>query len=240
MKNLNLIVIIFFLSISAKCQVIGFEGQYGVDNYLDGVIEGIVEKENSGKLYINRDFGQGPTILTYPETIYIGGYYNKSIIYNKSNPSLEITFYKDNSQKIIIKRIEYSSDNKRTYPYVNGKYPSDYRSILNEDFNGNLENIINNEINIVRNSLNGYDPNYLVQFNSRKNQNNNNDKKLLTGKIKKWQNKKVFSGNDCDDLFDDDVLAEKNNMLKEAILLITIRLNKCKTTEKFFVIKKRA
>lgn len=226
----------FTITINAQKNdiVIGNIGKYGITTYMGGTIEGILQDDKLGGMYISECCGEGPYIIIDGSSITIGGVYNKSISYSTdSNTFLNIDIYTDTSQKIKLKNIHYTSNKKMTTPCINGE--EDIRNRIYENFNGNLQQLIDSEINIARKSIVGYNPEYVNQFNNKKNQTNNsiqsNAKQSYPNKLKLWQNKTTFNATDFDNLFEDVMLLENNKMFSEAIILMTIYINHSKSSE---------
>lgn len=242
MKKIFLFNLFLLLSFKTYAQsndiIIGNLGQYGVATYMGGTIEGVLQDDGRGGLYISDCCGVGPYIIIENEYVKIGGVYNKYIDYSAeaSNPYLSIDIFKDTAQKIKLKNIRYSSNRKITTPCINGE--DDTRNQIYETFNGNLQQLIEVEIKTARSNISGYNPDYILQYKQKKNKSEvdvqSTAQKIIPNKIKNWQNKKTFTSEDCDKIFEDVMLAENNKMLNEAVILISIQINKCKSSGKLY------
>jgi len=211
---------------------VGEVGQYGIKTYEDGTIEGILDENMQ-----IREYGSlGPYIIIDENRIKIGGFYNKSINYLKDDNTLFIDIYKDTSQKIKLKEIVYSSDRKITTPCINGE--EDFRNMVYEDFNGDIQQLVKSEINIARKSILSYEPDYMNQYNNKKNQHSNTVKSNFSKRLKFWQNKTVLKTSDFDELYEDVILYENNKMFSEAIKLLTIHIKYSKSNESLLSSKK--
>ncbi len=195
-KLIFLILGFSLLSQFSYSQIKGKVGKYGIDKlpddlYENGTIEGIVQNVN-GKLIIKDclkcENSPGPIIMIYNNWVQIGGKYNKKIDYFKggsvTQPFLSIEIYKDNSRDLV-QEIYYTKNNKRTST-IDSFGSLDYNNSVNEKFDGNFQEIINNEITKARNSIVGY--NLFVKEKNSNSQNSSvvSNNKSTTTKPKKY------------------------------------------------------
>jgi len=196
-KLIFLILGFSLLSQFSYSQIKGKVGKYGIDKlpddlYENGTIEGIVQNVN-GKLIIKDclkcEDSPGPIIMIYNNWVQIGGKYNKIIDYFKggsvTEPFLSIEIFKDNTRELV-QEIYYTKNNKRTSPVNFWNSSVDYNNSVNEKFDGNFQEIINNEITKVRNSIVGY--NLFVKEKNSNSQNSSvvSNNKSTTTKPKKY------------------------------------------------------
>lgn len=216
MKNIVLNFILLLFAVSVKSQNTGIEGQYGILNYGDYTLEGVVQNSTINK-----------GIKIYKDgSVYIEGIGNKYISY--ANNTLTIEYNKDNSRNNHIKQIEYYGGQKITSNYVNGDW--DYKKRIFEEYKGDIKKVLYEEIALARNSINGFSQEKYIAYQKLINGSVDDDKKKIAGKIKIWQSKQVFKAVDCDKLFEDYLFAKENKMYSQAIQLISINLNKCRKT----------
>jgi hypothetical protein len=216
MKKIVLNFMLLLFAVSVKSQDTGIEGQYGILNYGDYTLEGVVQ---------NSTINQG--IKIYKDgSVSIEGMGNKNISYG--NNILTIEYNRDNSRKNHIKQIEYYGGQKITTNYVNGDW--DYKKRIFEEYKGDVKKVLNEEIALARNSINGFSQEKYIAYQKLINGSVDDDKKKIAGKIKIWQSKQVFKAADCDKLFEDYLFAKENEMYPQAIQLISINLNKCRKT----------
>jgi hypothetical protein len=222
MKKIVLNFLLLLFAVSVKSQNTGIEGQYGILNYGDYTLEGVVE--NSGIRSTN--YG----IKIYKDgSVYIGGINNKFISYNDGD--LTIQYNSNNSINTPIKEIRYSKSyggSKTTTKYNNGDW--DYKNRIFEEYKVDIKKLLNEEIALARNSINGFSQEKYIAYQKIINGSTGDDKNKLAGKIKIWQSKQVLNAVDCDKLFEDYLFAKDNEMYPQAIQLISINLNKCKKT----------
>ena len=216
--KIKLIFLLFGLSLISQIsysQIKGKLGKYGINKlqenlYQNGTIEGIVQNIN-GKLTIKDclkcDDSPGPILMIYNNWVQIGGKYNKIIDYFKggsvTEPFLSIEIFKDNTRELV-QEIYYTKNNKRTSPVNFWNSSVDYNNSVNEKFDGNFQEIINNEITKVRNSIVGY--NSFVKENNSNSQNSRvvSKNKSTTNKQKKISPPEGLSTHDLGKWMDSD------------------------------------
>lgn len=225
MKKIVLNFMLLLFAVSVKSQDTGIEGQYGILNYGNYTLEGVVENSSI------RSTNYG--IKIYKDgSVDIQGMNNRIVNYI-SGGDLTIEYFTDNSynRKKQIKEINYSKSyggRKTTTNYVNGEM--DYKNRKFEDYKGDFKKVLEEELALARNSINGFSQEKYIAYQKIINGSVDDDKKKIIGKIKIWQSKQVFNAVDCDKLFEDYLLAKENKMYTQAIQLISINLNKCRKT----------